>query len=326
LALADGIPIVSNQVSFSLVDRRAAGALSELCKAKGVKLLAYGTLCGGFLSEKWLGKPEPTAIPDWSRSKYKRFIDAGGGWDAFQGVLAAAGQIARKHKASISNVATRWVLDHPAVAASIVGARLGESEHRADNLKVFGFALDAEDKALLERAFAGTKSIPGDCGDEYRRPPFLTASGDLSHHLSTVPNIFAATPMQHRPGRQRVSSGSVWEPIAGYSRAVRVKDRILVSGTTATHGANRCVAPGDAGAQTTYILDKIAAAIGALGGSMEDVVRTRIYLRDGAKWEPVSRAHGRVFGAITPANTLIEAGNLIGDYEVEIEAEAIVGD
>ena len=326
LALADGIPIVSNQVSFSLVDRRAAGALSEVCKSKGVKLLAYGTLCGGFLSEKWLGKPEPTNIPDWSRSKYKRFIDAAGGWRAFQGVLAAASQVAKKHKVSVSNVATRWVLDHPAVAACIIGARLGENEHRTDNLKVFGFALDDDDQAQLERSFAGTRSIPGDCGDEYRKPPFLTASGDLSHHLSTVPNIFAATPMQKRPRRQRVSSGSVWEPIAGYSRAVRVKDRILVSGTTATHGANRCVAPGDAGAQATYILDKIAAAIAALGGSMEDVVRTRIYLRDGSKWEPVSRAHGRVFGEIMPANTLIEAGNLIGDYEVEIEAEAVVGD
>jgi aryl-alcohol dehydrogenase-like predicted oxidoreductase/enamine deaminase RidA (YjgF/YER057c/UK114 family) len=326
LALADGIPIVSNQISFSLVDRRAAGALSELCNDKGVKLLAYGTLCGGFLSEKWLGKAEPRTTPDWSRSKYKRFIDAAGGWNAVQGMLAAANSIARKHTVSISNVATRWVLDHPAVAACIIGARLGESEHRSDNLKLFGFALDDEDKALLERSFAGTRPIPGDCGDEYRKPPYLTASGDLSHHLSSVPNIFSATPMQHRPQRQRVSSGSVWEPIAGYSRAVRIKDRILVSGTTATHGTNRCVAPGDAGAQTTYILDKIAAAIAALGGSMEDVVRTRIYLRDGSKWEPVSRAHGRVLGEIMPANTLIEAGNLIGDYEVEIEAEAIVGD
>src|SRR4030095_12960617 len=158
---------VSNQVSFSLVDRRAAGALSELCNAKGVKLLAYGTLCGGFLSEKWRGKPEPTSIPDWSRSKYKRFIDAAGGWSAFQGVLAAADRIARKHKASISNVATRWVVTHPAGAACIIGARLGESEHRNDNLKLFGFALDAEDRALLERSFAGTTPIPGDCGDEY---------------------------------------------------------------------------------------------------------------------------------------------------------------
>jgi enamine deaminase RidA (YjgF/YER057c/UK114 family) len=115
----------------------------------------------------------------------------------------------------------------------------------------------------------------------------------------------------------------VWEPIAGYSRAVRVKDAIYVSGTTATHSTSRCVAPGNAGAQAVYILDKIAAALAASGGSMEDVVRTRIYLRDAANWEPVSRAHGRVFGKILPANTLVEA-QLVGDYEVEIEADAIV--
>lgn len=325
LALADGVPVATNQVSFSLVDRRAAGALSELCARTGVKLFAYGTLCGGFLSNKWLARPEPTSIPDWSRSKYKRFIDTAGGWDAFQGILAGAGEIGRKHGVSVSNVATRWVLEHEAIAAAIIGARIGESEHRDDNLKAFGFALDAEDKARLEKAFAAARPIPGDCGDEYRRPPYLTASGDLSHHLDAIPSIYTAEPVPGRPERRRVSSGSVWEPIAGYSRAVRVKDVIRVSGTTATHAANRCVAPGDAGAQTTYILDKIAASISALGGRMEDVVRTRVYLRDASQWEPVSRAHGRVFGEVLPANTMIEAGNLIGDYEVEIEADAVVG-
>ncbi len=222
-------------------------------------------------------------MPDWSRSKYKRFIDAAGGWDVFQGILQAAADIASKHGVSLSNVATRWVLEHEAVAAAIIGARLGESEHRADNLAAFGFTLDAEDKGRLEDAFAAATPIPGDCGDEYRRPPYLTASGDLSHHLDAIPSIFTAEPVPGRPDRLRVSSGSVWEPIAGYSRAVRVKDTIRVSGTTATHGGDRCVAPGDAGAQTTYILDKIAASISALGGSMEDVVRTRIYLRDASK-------------------------------------------
>jgi aryl-alcohol dehydrogenase-like predicted oxidoreductase/enamine deaminase RidA (YjgF/YER057c/UK114 family) len=325
LALADGIEIVSNQVSFSLVDRRAAGDLSRICARSGVKLLAYGTLCGGFLSEKWLGKPEPTEIADWSRSKYKRFIDAAGGWEPYQAILRAAAEIARKHNVSLSNVASRWVLEHEAVAATIIGARLGESEHRDDNLNVFRFALDADDHAALDAAFAQTTPIPGDCGDEYRKPPFLTASGDLSHHLDAIPSVYQAVPVPGRPDRLRVSSGSVWEPIAGYSRAVRVGDRILVSGTTATHGANRCVAPGDPGAQATYILDKIAASLAPLGGKMEDVVRTRIYLKDANQWEPVSRAHGRVFGEVLPANTLIEAGNLIGDYEVEIEAEAVVG-
>ena len=327
LALADGVPVATNQVSFSLVDRRAAGALSELCRDKGVKLLAYGTLCGGFLSDKWLGQPEPTDIADWSRSKYKRFIDAAGGWDVFQGILAAAGTIAEKHGVSISNVATRWVLEHEAVAAAIIGARISESEHRADNLKIFGFALDAEDQGAA-------RTLPS---PPLRRSPAIAATNTAGRPTSprpatsaiissAIPSIYTASRCRAGPDRLRVSSGSVWEPIAGYSRAVRVKDTIRVSGTTATHAADRCVAPGDPGAQTTYILDKIAASIAALGGKIEDVVRTRIYLRDAAKWEPVSRAHGRVFGDIMPANTMVEAGDLIGDYEVEIEAEAVVGD
>ncbi|MBB4010046.1 aldo/keto reductase [Allorhizobium taibaishanense] len=324
LAVADGIEIASNQVSFSLIDRRAAGDLAQLCARTGVKLLAYGTLCGGFLSEKWLDKPEPTEIADWSRSKYKRFIDAAGGWEPYQAILRAARDIAAKHGVSLSNVASRWVLEHPAVAATIIGARLGESEHRNDNLNVFRFALDTEDHDRLATAFALTNPIPGDCGDEYRKPPFLTASGDLSHHLDAIPSVYTAEPVPGRPGRLRVSSGSIWEPIAGYSRAVRVGNRVLVSGTTATHGTDRCVAPGDAGAQATYILDKIAAALQPLGARMADVVRSRVYLRDAKKWEPVSRAHGRVFGDVLPANTLIQAGSLIGDYEVEIEVEAEV--
>jgi aryl-alcohol dehydrogenase-like predicted oxidoreductase/enamine deaminase RidA (YjgF/YER057c/UK114 family) len=323
LALADGVPVVSNQVSFSMIDRRAAGPLTELCLRTGVRLLAYGTLCGGFLSESWLGRPEPDAIPDWSRSKYKRFIDTAGGWDAFQGILAAAAEVARRHGVSVSNVASRWVLDNPAVAATIIGARITEREHRADNARVFGFALDAEDRERLEAAFAATRPIPGDCGDEYRRPPYLTASGDLSHHLDALPSVYRAEPVPGRPDRLRLSSGSAWEPLAGYSRALRVGERICVSGTTATHGADRCVAPGDAGAQTTYILDKIAASITALGGSIDDVIRTRIYVRDASAWEAVARAHGRVFGEVLPANTLVEVSSLVGDYEVEIEAEAV---
>ena len=324
LALADGIPIASNQVSFSLVDRRAAGPLSDLCARTGVRLLAYGTLCGGFLADKWNKAPEPAAVQDWSRSKYKRFIDVTGGWASFQRILAAAAEVGRKHEVSISNVATRWVLEHPAVAAIIVGARITENEHRADNVRVFDFELDAEDRDRLDATFASTTPVPGDCGDEYRKPPFLTASGDLSHHIDALPSLYAAEPVPGRSGRLRVSSGSVWEPLAGYSRAVREGDRILVSGTTATHGRDRCVAPGDAGAQTTYILDKISAALTALGGGLEDVVRTRIFVRDIADWEAVSRAHGQFFGAIWPVNTLVAVAGLVGNYEVEIEAEALL--
>jgi aryl-alcohol dehydrogenase-like predicted oxidoreductase/enamine deaminase RidA (YjgF/YER057c/UK114 family) len=325
ILLAEGVPVASNQVCVSLLDRRANESLSQLCLARGVKLLAYGTLGGGFLSERWLGAPEPAEIGDWSKMKYRRFIDAVGGWGALQAVLRAARRIGAKHGVSIANVATRWVLEQPAVAAVIVGARLLEREHRADNLALFGFALDDEDRAVLAEAFAQTRRIPGDCGDEYRRPPFLTASGDLSHHLDALPKVYEMQAVPGHEQRWRIESGSRWEPLAGYSRAVRDGQRILVSGTTATHGAGRLVGRGDAAAQATWILDKIAASIASLGGRMDDVVRTRVYLTDVADWEAVSREHGRVFGEIRPANTLLQAGALVGEgYRVEIEAEAEV--
>jgi len=320
-----GIPIVANQVSFSLLDRRAAGEMSEFCLANGVSLLAYGTLAGGLLSERWVGRSEPREdeITDWSKMKYRRFVRAAGGWDALQEILAALDSIARKHEVAIANVATRWALDCPAVAAVIIGARLGENDHRTSNLAPFGFALDVEDRAALDAALALTTPIPGDCGDEYRRAPFLTASGDLSNHLEATPRAYEARPVAGRPGRFRVSSGSAFEPIAGYSRAVRVGERILVSGTTATNGADEVVCPGDPAGQTTFILDKIAASLAAFGASLDDVVRTRVYLVDAGDWEPVARAHGRRFRDVRPANTLLQVGRLIGEYLVEIEAEAV---
>ncbi|QFT32352.1 General stress protein 69 [Labrenzia sp. THAF82] len=322
LALADGIPLATNQVSFSMVDRRALGQLSDLCASFNVSLLAYGTLCGGFLSDRWLGQPEPLDLTDWSKMKYKRFIDATGGWAGFQNILEAASEVATKHQVSLANVATRWVLEQAAVAGVIVGARLGESEHITDNAKLFSFALETEDRERLDQAFKTTHEVPGDCGDEYRRPPFLTASGDLSHHLAEMPLAHSAVPVDHRPGATRVLTGSDWEEIAGYCRAHRIGDRILVSGTTAVAGLSRAVAPGDAAAQTTYILDKILAALSALGASAQDVVRTRIYIVDEDDVLDISKAHGRVFSDIKPANTLVVVAGLIGDHRVEIEAEA----
>jgi aryl-alcohol dehydrogenase-like predicted oxidoreductase/enamine deaminase RidA (YjgF/YER057c/UK114 family) len=322
-----GLPVATNQVSFSFLDRRAAGEMSAFCMEHGVRLLAYGTLAGGLISQRWLGCSEPQAgaIADWSKMKYKRFVDAIGGWPILQTILTALDHIARKHNVSIANVATRWVLDHPAVAAAIVGARLGERMHVDDNRAIFSLSLDDADRAALDAAVASAAPLTGDCGDEYRRPPFLTASGDLSDHLAGLPKAYRASAVEGRPDRHLVSSGSVWEPVAGYSRAIRVRDRILVSGTTATNGAGEIVCPGDPAGQTVFILDKIAASLASLGGSLEDVVRTRIYLRDADQWEPVSRIHGRYFGATRPANTLLEVSRLVGDYEVEIEAEAIVG-
>jgi aryl-alcohol dehydrogenase-like predicted oxidoreductase/enamine deaminase RidA (YjgF/YER057c/UK114 family) len=325
LLVKHGFPIVSNQVSFSLLDRRAGEDMSRFCLATGVRLLAYGTLGGGFLTDRWVGAPEPTSIEDWSKSKYKRFIDVIGGWPVLQTILAALQEIARKHGVSVANVATRWVLEQPAVASVIVGARLGEREHRADNAALFSFSLDEDDKQRIDEVLTSTRPIPGDCGDEYRRPPFLTASGDLSHHLESIPPVFDAFPIDRRPDRLRIDSGSVWEPICGYSRAVRIGNRILVSGTTATHGSGEIICPGDAQGQAVYILDKIAASIASLGGTLADTIRTRIYLSNADDWEPVSRVHGRYFGAVRPANTLLEISRLVGDYAVEIEAEAVVG-
>ena len=124
--------------------------------------------------------------------------------------------------------------------------------------------------------------------------------------------------------KQSVSTGTVWEDMAGYSRAVRVGDHIYVSGTTAT-GPDGLVGGDDPAAQARFIFDKIERAINDLGGRLEDVVRTRVFISDVSHWEPVARAHGERFAAIRPANTLVEAKLVGPDYLVEIEADAIIG-
>lgn len=126
------------------------------------------------------------------------------------------------------------------------------------------------------------------------------------------------------PRRQWVGTGTPWEALAGYARAVRVGDRVLVSGTTAA-GPDGVVGGADAAAQTRFILDRIETALHQLGASLRDVVRTRVYVRDIADWEAVARVHGERFAEIRPANTLVQA-HLVGEaYLVEIEAEAVIG-
>ncbi|MBC2838449.1 aldo/keto reductase [Robiginitalea sp. SC105] len=323
VALSSGIPLVTNQVSHSVLDRRAQGPMRELCATHNVKLLAYGTLAGGFLTDKWLGVPEPRPeqLTTWSEMKYKRFIDAAGGWALFQELLRALREVADKHQSSIAAIASRYVLETPSVAAVIIGARLGESAHIDAHSELLEIDLDAADLARIASAQEQLKPIPGDCGDEYRKPPFLTASGDLSHHLKRIPRAFS--PVQGPAESSRVFSGTPWEAFAGYARAVRKGNAILVSGTTATHG-ELLVGGSDPAAQTHFVIDKIEAAVEALGGTLEDVVRTRVYVNHLDDWEAVAKAHGERFRGIDPANTLVEA-RLVGDgYLVEIEAEALL--
>jgi aryl-alcohol dehydrogenase-like predicted oxidoreductase/enamine deaminase RidA (YjgF/YER057c/UK114 family) len=323
VAVASGIPFVSNQVCCSLLDRRATGRLADYAEAHGVRTLAYGTLAGGFLSDKWLGRPEPAmdALATWSQMKYKRFIDVAGGWARFQSFLAVLDTVARRLGVSIANVASRWVLEQRGVGGVIIGARLTQGAHVEETQRLFQFTLDRAAHEEIAMALALLHPIPGDCGDEYRKPPYLTASGDLSHHLESFPPPFAVREGPH--GRTQVRSGTSWETMYGYARAVRSGPRIHVSGTTASHG-DRLIGGTDPYAQAIFALDKVQGAIESLGGHLEDVVRTRVFVSDVAHWEPVARAHGERFGAINPANTLVEARLVGSEYLVEIEADADV--
>jgi aryl-alcohol dehydrogenase-like predicted oxidoreductase len=147
--------------------------MAAWCDEHGVGLLTYGTLLGGLLSEKYLGRAEPgrAELNTASLRKYKQMIDTWGGWALFQELLAAVKLVADKHRVGLAAVAIRHLLDRPAVAGVIVGTRLGAAEHIAENTRVFDVALDAEDEATLAPVLAKGRDLMlavGDCGDEYR--------------------------------------------------------------------------------------------------------------------------------------------------------------
>ena len=173
IMVEQGFKLVSSQVQCSILDQRSEVKMIPFCQKHNIKLLTYGTLLGGFLSEKYIGRPESVRsdLNTLSLQKYKNMIDTWGGWNLFQELLVILDNIAKKHNTSVANVAIRFILDKPAVAGVIIGVRLGISEHRDDNVNVFGLNLDSEDNAKIKSVVSKANNLfdrIGDCGSEYR--------------------------------------------------------------------------------------------------------------------------------------------------------------
>jgi aryl-alcohol dehydrogenase-like predicted oxidoreductase len=168
-----GFKIISNQVQYSLIDRRPEKKMCQFCEKNGIKLLAYGTLGGGLLSERYLDQPEPhrSQLYTTSLQKYKRMVDLWGNWNLFQQLLKVLYDISKKYSVSIANVAVRYILENFIVGGAIIGVRLGISENVEDNLNVFKFTLENDDLNKINEISEKSNdlfSIIGDCGDEYR--------------------------------------------------------------------------------------------------------------------------------------------------------------
>ena len=173
IIIEKGFKIISNQIQYSILDQRPEKIMIPFFVKYGIQILSYGTLLGGFFSEKYLNSDEPTRadLSTASLQKYKNMIDIWGGWQLFQELLEVLNTISKKHNCSIANIATRFILDRPQVAGVIIGTRLGISEHREDNSKVFDLKLDEDDISLISTITSKSNNlfdVIGDCGDEYR--------------------------------------------------------------------------------------------------------------------------------------------------------------
>jgi aryl-alcohol dehydrogenase-like predicted oxidoreductase len=173
IMIDSNLQIVSNQVQYSIIDRRPEVKMIPFCMEHNISLLAYGSICGGLMSERYLGRIEPSAaeLNTSSLRKYKQMIDAWGGWNLFQELLSTLKRIAQKYNVSIANVAIRYILDKSTVAGVIIGVRLGIVDHRNNNMQVFNFSLDKTDCDAIDAVCTKSNNlfeIIGDCGDEYR--------------------------------------------------------------------------------------------------------------------------------------------------------------
>jgi len=173
IIIEKGFKIISNQIQYSILDQRPEKIMTSFFMKHGIKIITYGTLLGGFFSEKYLNVDEPTRadLTTSSLQKYKNMIDIWGGWELFQELLEVLNKISQKHNCSIANIATRFILDKPQVAGVIIGARLGITEHIEDNNRVFSLKLDQDDISLISTVTSKSNDlfdVIGDCGDEYR--------------------------------------------------------------------------------------------------------------------------------------------------------------
>jgi aryl-alcohol dehydrogenase-like predicted oxidoreductase len=173
IMLDEGFEIVSNQVQYSVIDQRPQVEMESFCKKNNIKLLTYGTLGGGLISERSFGASEPTRadLNTYSLQKYKNMVDAWGGWNLFQKLLDALDKIAKRHQTKIANVATRLILDKPQVAGVIIGARLGITQHIEQNKETFSLRLDSDDHSMIKEITGQANDlygVIGDCGSEYR--------------------------------------------------------------------------------------------------------------------------------------------------------------
>jgi aryl-alcohol dehydrogenase-like predicted oxidoreductase len=181
-----GYDIASAQVQYSLLDRRAQGRFSAWGAAHNVQILCYGVLAGGFLTDAWLGKPDPGfQFDNRSLIKYRLIIDEFGPWAQFQALLQTLRAVADKHGVALASVATRWVLDQPQVAGAMVGARY--AHHLPQTLEAFTFALDSADRAAITAILAQAQGPNG---------PIFGLEGDrngrhgriMKYNLNTNPN------------------------------------------------------------------------------------------------------------------------------------------
>jgi aryl-alcohol dehydrogenase-like predicted oxidoreductase len=167
------LPIVSNQIQYSIIDRRPEVKMIPFCQKQGISLLAYGSLCGGLMSDRYFRREKPSIeeLDTLSLRKYHKMIETWGGWNLFQELLSNLNTIAQKYNVGIANVATRYILDSPTVAGVIIGARLGIVDHRNSNEQVFNLKLEKSDLEAIDAVCKKSNNLfkmIGDCGDEYR--------------------------------------------------------------------------------------------------------------------------------------------------------------